>query len=192
MLVSVGAATQNQQFDVSQAYVKQLTSAFADVPSFSYYSDQTVWIIFSGPVITMNPLCTPMANPRVIVEISQLGTVCHIEGHFQRLRTFSVLVDGNQEELLTTIASLRPSSNCVLCGGLPDSLTVNVSFESKSLRNWNPTLNRFDHKECLMWYKPVGEITPARCPKCSRLMYHLQYRIKRKKSISPSKTNKSR
>ena len=35
-----------------------------------------------------------------------------------------------------------------------------------------------------MWYKPVGEIVPAKCP------YHLQDTIKRKKSVSPRTRSK--
>lgn len=167
-------------------YFEHLQQKFPDVPSFTYCSGATTWLIFSGPVTTESPLLTPVTNPRVVVECTKDGSTCHLEVHFKQVKSFSV--DTHEGDLFTLVSSLRKKSGYVLCGGLP--MSMDVSFASKNLRNWTPMFNRCDHIDCLMWYKPCGNVLPPRCPKCSRLMYHIQDMIKRKKVISPKTKEK--
>ena len=143
-----------------------------------YCNGATAWLVFTGPVTTESPLLTPVANPRVIVECTKDGSTCHLEVHFKRVKSFSI--ETNEVEFFTLLSSLQKNSGYVLCGGFPIS-----TFASKSLRNWTPMFNRCDHIDCLMWYKPCGNVHPLRCPKCSRLMYHIQDMAKRKNVVSP-------
>ena len=136
------------------------------------------------------PTLTPMSNPRVIVESVGTTMTLHLEAHLRRIKSFPV--QGNEPELYSLIQSLNTNSGYVLCKGLPDVLMKEVKFESKSLRRWSPVFSRSDHMECLMWYKPVKSVKEQSvvCPKCTRLLYHLQDTLRKRKSLSPKTRNK--
>lgn len=169
-------------------FVNRIQEMFTHIPNFTHSSGSITWLVFCAPVTTVNPICTPIANPRVVIEIAESCTSAHLEVHFKRVQSFSV--EGNEIQLYGLIASLSNGSGYVLCSGIPTSVSCELSFESKSLRKWGTLFNRFDHKECLMWYKPSsGESgkTPSMnsCPKCTRLMYHLRDTLKKKKMTDP-------
>ncbi len=96
------------------------------------------------------------------------------------------LVD-NENRVASLVASLMPGSGYVLCPGLPSSLSRAVTFESNSLRKWEPLFHRFDHNKCLMWYSHGTSRTPSSriCLKCTRLATHLKDMLKKKKTLSP-------
>ena len=170
-----------------QNIFQQLQEKFSDIPSFIHVDGPSTWLIFHAPVTTVNPAQTPAANPRIVIEhtIPAATTLCHLEVHYQRIKSFSY--EGNEQQLSTLIASLQRDSNYVLCPGLPSSVSSSVTFESKSVRKWGPLFQRSDHSECLMWYPASHKSSkPTMCHKCSRLHYHLRDMIQRKKAISPA------
>ena len=160
-----------------------LQCVFSAVNNIICTMDSITWQIFYGPFSIVNPIGTPMYNPRVVMEISD-SVYCHLEVHCSRVETFAA--NGNEAHLSTLILSLRPGSGYVLCPGIPHSFTA---FDSKNLRKWAAPLTRFDHYECLMWYAPVGGLTAGElsrmCPKCTRLSYHMQDMLRRKQALTP-------
>ena len=166
--------------------VKRLQATYPDIPSFTYTSGATTWLVFCGPLTTTNPSHTPGSNPRVLIELTTSCKRYCLEVHFQRLQSFNF--DENEDQLSTLLSSLRENSGYVLCPGLP--VSCSVTFESKNLRQWGPMFQRSDHRECYMWHLPTQGATST-CPKCSRLSYHLQDMVRRKKSLSP-RTKKKR
>lgn len=175
--------------NVPYSVLQQLQIKFCDIPSFTHTDGSTTWLVFCGPVTTVNPTETPTSNPRVIIEHTTATTICHLEVHYQRIKSFPY--EGIEQELSTLISSLQNDSNYVLCPGLPSSIASSVTFESKSLRKWGPLFQRLDHRKCLMWYPASRSSSkPAMCPKCSRLYHHLQDMIKRRKNISPTTRQK--
>ena len=173
MIIAVDPVPSTSQ-SVPYHVLQQLQIKFSGVPSFTHIDGSTTWLVFCAPVTMVNPAQTPTANPRIVIEHTtpSATTICHLEVHYQRIKSFSY--EGHEQQLFTLIASLQKDSNYVLCPGLPSSISSSVTFERKSLRKWGPLFQRSDHSECLMWY-PASQPSskPTMCPKCSRLYHHL-------------------
>ena len=175
----------------SEQFMKELQSMFPEVPSYTFREGENIiWLVFGGAMSVINPTLTPMSNPRVIVESVGTTMTLHLEAHLRRIKFFPV--QGNEQELYSLIQSLNTNSRYVLCKGLPDVLMKEVKFESKSLRRWSPVFSRSDHIECLTWYKPIKSVKEQSvvCPNCTRLLYHLQDTLRKRKSLSPITRNK--
>ena len=186
VIVASDPVTSTSSYD---EIVQHLQTKFSFIPSFTHVNEFTTWLVFSAPVTIVNPAQSPTSNPRVVIEHTTASTICHLEVHFRRIKSFSF--KGHEEEVFTLIASLQEGSGYVLCPGLPSSMSSTVTFESKSLRKWGPLFKRSDHSECLMWYSASRtSSTSTMCPKCSRLYHHLRNMIHRKKTISPATRQK--
>ncbi len=145
-----------------------------------------MWITFFGSITTVTPNGTPLSNPNVHIEISDVS-VCRLEVHHLVKDSFPLL--GNESRVASLVATLLPTSEYVLCPGLRSTLTNEINFESKSLRKWAPLFLRADHKDCELWYaggKPGAPSESLMYKKCIGLSKHLRDMLKRKKTISPA------
>ena len=52
--------------------VKRLQATYPDIPSFTYTSGATTWLVFCGPLTTTNPSHTPGSNPRVFKLVTEV------------------------------------------------------------------------------------------------------------------------
>ena len=80
--------------------------------------------MFNGCYSTVNPIGTPMINPRVVVEVSD-SVYCRLEVHLYQMESFTVA--GMESRFSHLVRSLEYGSGYVLCPGLPESLHTLVT-----------------------------------------------------------------
>ena len=147
---------------------------------------KTDWAVYSAPHNLTNPSGSPFPNPRVLLEArkSDTAVMCHLEVHFNRVKTFEV---GIQDDTVTNlVGSLDSGSGYKLCPGIPSETIVKVNFDSKALCKWGPPLSRFAHTSCAMWYHSCVNGVHM-CSKCTRLNYHLNDMLKKRMLVSPGR-----
>ena len=102
-------------------------------------------------------------------------------------------------ELMGILDSMLANSGYVLCPGVRDyqaQFGEHVRFRTKSLREWNVPLARYDSSNCLLWHKPSNIKQPTSsavfdcCLNCKTLLHDLTILKKRADSTSPGHKEK--
>ena len=137
--------------------------------------------IVSGSRIECLPDCnTLLCGPHLIIKAKEHSSLSFT---FEVLHTTisngSIPSDSTRFKVLAE--SLLPCSGYLLCTGIPTSIALSNKFLTKSARTWGFPFNRYDHKECAMWFKSNG-VSTSRCEKCTNSMYYMKREAKKQEA----------